>query len=103
MFANNSHVWDIANVPNLYSKFIKEINVPQLNTVYSDSFEKVMPVNSSANIEVGDISISLPNVTNYTDFRNTLVKDGNFEKSVLTIVNNAVIEKSTIGKLRFGK
>lgn len=100
---SSRRLWEIANDPNLYSKFIQGLNVSQFSTAYPDVFEKVMPVNSTANIEVGDISISLPNVTNYTDFRNALVKDGNFEKSVLTMVNNAVVGKSTIGKLRFGK
>ncbi len=98
---STKRLWEIANDPNIYNKFIDSVETPGINMPQPASFEKAAHMNTTASIEVGDINISLPNVTNYEDFRNSLIKDGNFEKSVLTMVNNAAVGKSTLGKMRF--
>lgn len=98
---STKRLWEIANDPNIYNKFIDSVEAPGINMPQPASFEKAAHMNTTASIEVGDINISLPNVTNYEDFRNSLIKDGNFEKSVLTMVNNAAVGKSTLGKMRF--
>lgn len=55
----------------------------------------------SRSLNMGDICIELPNVTNYSEFRNELINDSTFEKSICTIVNNAMLGKSTIEKQKY--
>ena len=52
---------------------------------------------------MGDVKfeVMLPNVQNYEDFRRQLVRDPNFEKATLTMVNNAVVGKSSLAKLKY--
>ena len=52
---------------------------------------------------VGDVNfeVVLPNVQNYEDFRKQLIRDPNFEKATLTMVNNAVVGKSSLSKMRY--
>ena len=59
--------------------------------------------NRNQDITMGDIhvTIDLPNVKNYSDFRNDLVKDRDFEKSMCVMINNAMKGKSTIEKLKY--
>lgn len=52
---------------------------------------------------VGDVNfeVVLPNVQSYEDFRKQLIRDPNFEKATLTMVNNAVVGKSSLSKMRY--
>jgi hypothetical protein len=52
---------------------------------------------------MGDVKfeITLPNVENYDQFKSKLIRDPNFEKGMLTMVNNAVVGKSSLGKMRY--
>ena len=58
-------------------------------------------VTSETNTNIGEIRIELPNVENYTDFRNNLIKDSTFEKAMFTAVNNGMLGKSTAAKRKF--
>ena len=57
----------------------------------------------AASTNVGDVNfeVVLPNVQNYEDFRKQLIRDPNFEKATLTMVNNAVVGKSSLSKMRY--
>lgn len=97
-------LYDFANSPEEFLRnmpsFVPNINLPSLD------YSKIVPNNSreqKVDMNVGDITISLPNVTNYAEFRNELIKDKGFEKSILTTVNNAMMGKSTISKLKYVK
>lgn len=59
--------------------------------------------NRQQDINVGDIhvTIDLPNVKNYSEFRNNLVRDKDFENSMCVMINNAMLGKSTIEKLKY--
>jgi len=59
--------------------------------------------NRRQDVNVGDIhvTIDLPNVKNYSEFRNNLVKDKDFENSMCIMINNAMLGKSTIEKLKY--
>lgn len=93
-------LYDFANSPEEFLRnmpsFVPNINLPSLDVPNSFREQKV-------DMKVGDITISLPNVTNYAEFRNELIKDKDFEKSILTTVNNAAMGKSTISKLKYVK
>lgn len=56
---------------------------------------------SSTNMGDVNFEVVLPNVQNYEDFRRQLIRDPNFEKATLTMVNNAVVGKSSLGKMRY--
>lgn len=59
--------------------------------------------NRRQDVNVGDIhvTIDLPNVKNYSEFRNNLVRDKDFENSMCIMINNAMLGKSTIEKLKY--
>lgn len=59
--------------------------------------------NRRQDVNVGDIhvTIDLPNVKNYSEFRNNLVRDKDFENSMCVMINNAMLGKSTIEKLKY--
>ncbi len=59
--------------------------------------------NRRQDVNVGDIhvTIDLPNVKNYLEFRNNLVRDKDFENSMCVMINNAMLGKSTIEKLKY--
>lgn len=59
--------------------------------------------NRRQDVNVGDIhvTIDLPNVNNYSEFRNNLVRDKDFENSMCVMINNAMLGKSTIEKLKY--
>ena len=70
-----------------------------LQTKYSGFPTPIMQSSTS----MGDVNfeVVLPNVQNYEDFRRQLIRDPNFEKATLTMVNNAVVGKSSLGKMRY--
>ena len=62
-----------------------------------------MANSQSSQVNVGDINVNLelPNVTDYSGFRNQLIKDNTFEKAVFTSINHALTGKGTpLDKLR---
>ena len=70
-----------------------------LQTKYSGFPTPIMQ--SSTNMGDVNFEVVLPNVQNYEDFRRQLIRDPNFEKATLTMVNNAVVGKSSLGKMRY--
>ena len=112
VFDNESshRLWELSKNPEAYMKkynidpstITATIPQPTLNISIPD-FGNAGSTQSSQ-INVGDISVNLelPNITDYTDFRNQLIKDGTFEKAMFTSINHALTGKGTsLDKLRY--
>ena len=98
-----------------FGRLGEEIVTPDELDKLSDIFEQVdlmknirgkynFPASMVQNsTSMGDVKfeITLPNVQNYEDFRRQLVRDPNFEKATLTMVNNAVVGKNSLAKLKY--
>lgn len=56
---------------------------------------------SSASIEVGSVQIVLPNVTNYDEFRNKLIRDNTFEKAVQEFTIGQALGRNTMNKYKY--
>lgn len=98
-----------------FGRLGEEIVTPDELDKLSDIFEQVdlmknirgkynFPASMVQNsTTMGDVKleITLPNVQNYEDFRRQLVRDPNFEKATLTMVNNAVVGKNSLAKLKY--
>ena len=97
----SENFYKLMNNPELMESLNRAV-IPQLNiNTKLPEFVNRNANGMTAKVDIGDISISLPNVTNYKEFRNELVKDSSFEKSMLTMVNNAVSGKSTLSKTKY--
>lgn len=68
--------------------------LPTLNTALDNSF-------SQSSVEVGQIQITLPNVKNYQDFKNALIKDDKFNNAVATMLDSKLNNKNSFNKLKF--
>ena len=112
VFDNESsqRLWELSQNPAAYmqkynidpSTITAMIPQPTLNISIPD-FSNVGN-NQSSQMNVGDISVNveLPNVNDYTDFRNQLIKDSTFEKAMFTSINHALTGKGTpLDKLRY--
>ena len=82
---------EISKNPNMYMNVSK----PILPTFTGGNMSTEM------NTSIGDIHIELPNVENYTEFRDGLIKDSTFEKAMFTAINNGMLGKSTISKRKY--
>lgn len=58
---------------------------------------------NSVNMNVDGIEINLPNVTNYKEFKNELIKDSDFTNAMGTYVNNKIMGKNSLEHLKFVK
>lgn len=68
--------------------------LPTLNTTLDNSF-------GQSSVEVGQIQITLPNVKNYQDFKNALIKDEKFNNAVATMLDSKLNNKNSFNKLKF--
>lgn len=68
--------------------------LPTLNTTLDSSF-------GQSSVEVGQIQITLPNVKNYQDFKNALIKDDKFNNAVATMLDSKLNNKNSFNKLKF--
>lgn len=68
--------------------------LPTLNTALDNSF-------GQSSVEVGQIQITLPNVKNYQDFKNALIKDDKFNNAVATMLDSKLNNKNSFNKLKF--
>lgn len=68
--------------------------LPTLNTALDSSF-------GQSSVEVGQIQITLPNVKNYQDFKNALIKDDKFNNAVATMLDSKLNNKNSFNKLKF--
>ena len=111
VFDNESsrRLWELSQNPEAY---MKKYNIDPASitaTIPKPTFNFSVPdfgsmANSqSSQVNVGDINVNLelPNVTDYSGFRNQLIKDNTFEKAVFTSINHALTGKGTpLDKLR---
>ncbi len=111
VFDNESsrRLWELSQDPEAY---MKKYNIDPASitaTIPKPTFNFSIPdfgsmTNSqSSQVNVGDINVNLelPNVTDYSGFRNQLIKDNTFEKAVFTSINHALTGKGTpLDKLR---
>lgn len=111
VFDNESsrRLWELSQNPEAYMKkynidpasITATIPKPTLNFSVPDFGS--MANSQSSQVNVGDINVNLelPNVTDYSGFRNQLIKDNTFEKAVFTSINHALTGKGTpLDKLR---
>ncbi len=94
----SKRLWEMAQ-----GNFAPGISMPD----FTSSLDNIpLPANSSGNgdsiMNVGDVSVILPNITNYEDFRNALIKDNTFEKAMFTSINHAITGKGTsLDKMKY--
>jgi hypothetical protein len=55
--------------------------------------------NGNVNNDV-TLNVTLPNVTNYTEFRNELIKDKTFEKAFMSMNASTMLGKNSLSKFR---
>lgn len=88
----NQHISGMALSP-IYPKGFQDNNQAVRN-----------PSSQNVGIENINLNLELPNVTNYTDFRNKLIKDSSFEKAMFCSINHAITGKGTpLDKLKYAK
>lgn len=78
--------------------------VPNIAPIQTPDFSKIGNTQNPQNMSIGDINVNmnLPNVSNYNDLRNQLIKDGTFEKAMFTSINHALTGKGTsLDKLKY--
>lgn len=101
-FNGGEHVFNKDMVDNLW-------NLAQLNPISSSvnmpDFSKLSnrPVSQDVNMNIGDVSVTLPNVTNYKEFRNELIKDSTFTNAMGTYVNNQIMNKNPLAHLQYSR
>lgn len=105
-------LWEFSQNPEAYMQRLglnpADLNVinplENFNASFLPTFSDTISHGQNVNMNVDGITISLPNVTNYTDFRNELIKDRNFEKAMFTSINHALTGKGTpFDKLRYSR
>lgn len=67
--------------------------LPTLNGVLSNV--------GSSNVEVGQFNVTLPNVKNYQEFKEALVKDNSFNKAIAVMLDSSINNKNSLNRLRF--
>lgn len=98
-------LWEFSQNPSEYmQKLGLENIVPQFDVV-SPALANISMSNpsNSVSMNVDGISISLPNVTNYKEFRNELIKDSTFTNAMGTYVNNKIMGKNSLEHLKYAK
>lgn len=98
-------LWDLSKDPSAFLEKFGLANVtPQFN-VTTPTMPKMERSNmqSSVNMNVDGIEINLPNVTNYKEFRNELIKDSTFTNAMGTYVNNHMMGKNPLEHLKYAK
>lgn len=91
-------LWEFSQNPGAFMKKFGLSNLtPQIN-ITAPILPATVGTNASSplNMNVGDIEINLPNVKNYDDFKNQLIKDGNFEKAMFSAINHAATGKGNV-------
>lgn len=68
--------------------------LPTLNTALTSSL-------GQSNVEVGQIEINLPNVKNYQEFKDALVKDERFNNAMAVMLDSKLNNKNSYNKMRF--
>lgn len=93
---NKDMVDNLWNLAQLNTPAIK-VNLPTLPKMERNN------VSNSVNMSVDGVEINLPNVTNYKEFRNELIKDSTFTNAMGTYVNNKIMGKNPLEHLKYAK
>ena len=93
---NKDMVDNLWNLAQLNTPSIK-VNLPTLPKMERNN------VSNSVNMSVDGVEINLPNVTNYKEFRNELIKDSTFTNAMGTYVNNKIMGKNPLEHLKYAK
>ena len=107
IFTNESSkvLWDLSKDPSAFLEKFGLANItPQFNVV-TPTLPKMERnnVSNSVNMSVDGVEINLPNVTNYKEFRNELIKDSTFTNAMGTYVNNKIMGKNPLEHLKYAK
>lgn len=105
IFTNESSkvLWDLSKDPSAFLEKFGLANItPQFNVV-TPTLPKMERnnVSNSVNMSVDGVEINLPNVTNYKEFRNELIKDSTFTNAMGTYVNNKIMGKNPLDHLKY--
>jgi hypothetical protein len=104
VFDNESsqRLWELANNPEAIASLIQNptaYTLPDIEKINNCSVN-----NQSTNIGDISIKIELPNVTNYPELKNQLIKDSSFSKAVQAETNYAITGKGTpLDKLKYSR
>ena len=91
---NNAATNTLFTFANDPTKFIKDNLFDDNNKAYSMN----KSVYSSNNISLGNVTFSLPNVSNYQEFLSAMQRDKNFEKFIRSISTDRLFGGSSIKK-----
>lgn len=108
---SSRRLWELANDPEAFmqkygidsSSLSAVLTQPSFHIAAPDvsslAAKQAMPNMSVDNIRV---SLELPNVQDYTDFRNQLMKDSTFENAMFSSINHALTGKGTsLDKMKY--
>ncbi|WP_300077590.1 DUF3597 family protein [uncultured Thomasclavelia sp.] len=69
-------------------------SLPNLNSLINNAGQNIQYIYSFDNI-------TLPNVTNYEQFKEALIKDNKFNNAMATMIDSGINNKNSLNKLRF--
>ena len=100
-------LWEFSQDPGAFMKKFGLSNLtPQINVaaIPLPDFNRIENTQNSQHMNFGDININLefPNVNDYKDFRNKLIKDDIIEKAMFASINHAMTGKGTcLDKMKY--
>lgn len=90
--AMSDNLWKMAQM-NIANMFDRSMSQPMVSN-------NVVNNNLSPNTSV-QLSITLPNVTNYNEFKNALIADRNFQNAIQDMTLGAAVGKNSLSKYRY--
>ena len=98
----SKRLWELSQDPE---KYLSQLSMPQLSVGMPNysSLATKGNISQTMEIRVDGINIELPGVTNYASFRSELIKDSTFEKAMCTMVNNIVMSKNPLEKMKYSR
>ena len=96
-------LWDLSKDPSAFLEKFGLANITSQFNVVTPTLPKMERnnVSNSVNMSVDGVEINLPNVTNYKEFRNELIKDSTFTNAMGTYVNNKIMGKNPLEHLKY--
>lgn len=84
----SKRLWEFSQMPTEYIR--EKLGIPDYGQVQKSFLPHTETIKETCQTNVGDVNvtfgdINLPNVTNYLEFRNSLIKDKTFEKAIETM------------------
>lgn len=95
-------LWELSQNPE---KYLANMAMPQLSVGMPNYSGLAAKGNVSQTMEVriDGISIELPGITNYEEFRSKFIKDGVVMDAIFTSVNNNVMNKNPLAHLQYSR